>query len=451
MPTPRDQELLERRAGEREVDAIVAVLRAIFIALFAISVTLGSRTRPGSAPLLYGVVAGAVYNLLVALWYWRGFRLRGERTVIVALDLVMFSSWIYLSSDVRVAYGLFNFNFLLVGIAALWFDWTGTMLTALVASFFYLVALSRLDPTHFIANTRDALTTQIPFLFFLALVVGGLGRLQRRERERALQARALIAEHQERVRMAQELYEVLVPAEAPEMPGLDVGVRFRPYLPAGAGDYYQFVRLGERRFGFFLADISGKYASAFVKVPLVKYAFEMACREHYDPGRVLEAVNALIYEDFQPERFVSALYVIADLDQGSLVCAIAGHEPPLLVRHGRAPLRCDSSGPILGMARDIRIPVSEQALAVGDILVLCTDGVTGARNGKGDEFGDERLSELALAGSGMRLGGQQLADRVFSAVENFAPLEQRRDDVTIIVLRVDHLAPPSDAQRAAVA
>ena len=443
QPSTRTTEFTERRAAEREVDALVAVLRAIFIGLFALSVTLGPRAQLGEPlPLLYGIVAGAVYNLAVAWWYWRGRHIRGERTLIVGLDLLMFSAWIYLSGDDEMARGLFNFYFLLVGVAGLWFGGVGTMSVAVLASGLYLGALAYLNPLAIDRNLHHALTVQIPFLLFLGLVVGVLGSLQRRERERGLQARALIAEHQERVRMAQELYEVLVPAEPPQLPGLSIGARFRPYLPAGAGDYYAFAPLGPHRYGICLADIAGKYTAALTKIPLLKYASELAARQHDDPGQILRGVNDLIFDDFQPDRFVSALYLVVDLARGTLTYANAGHEPPLFLRGGEARIsHLEMGGSVLCLERDLQVPVVEVPIAVGDTLVLYTDGVTAVQNGRREEFGTTRLAEVAATGSELRLNASQLADRLFEAVDNFGPVELRRDDLTILVIRVDTLVP----------
>ena len=84
----------------------------------------------------------------------------------------------------------------------------------------------------------------------------------------------------------------------------------------------------------------------------------------------------------------------------SACLASGGHPYPLLVRAGGRAEDVIVRGTLLGVERE---PVLEQVsldLAVGDTLVLYTDGMTDARDPDGERFGEERLRAAIDAAAG---------------------------------------------------
>jgi sigma-B regulation protein RsbU (phosphoserine phosphatase) len=74
--------------------------------------------------------------------------------------------------------------------------------------------------------------------------------------------------------------------------------------------------------------------------------------------------------------------------------------------------------------------MEERELAPGDAVLLYTDGVTEARNGDGEEFGEERLLEAARQHHELPL--VELLAAVADQARRFSPDEQT-DDITLIV------------------
>jgi sigma-B regulation protein RsbU (phosphoserine phosphatase) len=72
-------------------------------------------------------------------------------------------------------------------------------------------------------------------------------------------------------------------------------------------------------------------------------------------------------------------------------------------------------------------------LALGDLVVLYTDGITEAANEAGDEFGIERLEKVVRTYNREPLVA--LAVAVDTAVEVFAEERRFADDRTLVFLR----------------
>jgi sigma-B regulation protein RsbU (phosphoserine phosphatase) len=72
-------------------------------------------------------------------------------------------------------------------------------------------------------------------------------------------------------------------------------------------------------------------------------------------------------------------------------------------------------------------------LAPGDLVVICSDGVTEARNAAGEEFGRERLIEATSGLHGAK--PDMVLERLFDVVRKFSHGTPQGDDITALVLR----------------
>ena len=119
------------------------------------------------------------------------------------------------------------------------------------------------------------------------------------------------------------------------------------------------------------------------------------------PAAVIRQLNQSIQPDMRPGMFITIFYGILDLDTNALRYVRAGHEPVLLVRKGAtAPELLGGDGLAVGLDEgavfDSLLEEREVALAPGDLVALYTDGITEARNAKGEEFGRDRLAAALM-------------------------------------------------------
>jgi serine phosphatase RsbU (regulator of sigma subunit) len=121
-----------------------------------------------------------------------------------------------------------------------------------------------------------------------------------------------------------------------------------------------------------------------------------------------------------------ALRIGAD---GNVLLANAGHIPPYL---NGEPLAMEGALP-LGMTSDLDLSVMRFKLAVGDRLVLMSDGIVEAQDVAGNLFGFDRAHDL--------LRKAKTAAELAIAAQNFG----QEDDISVISVTRTAVSKPAVA------
>jgi sigma-B regulation protein RsbU (phosphoserine phosphatase) len=140
--------------------------------------------------------------------------------------------------------------------------------------------------------------------------------------------------------------------------------------------------------------------------------------------------------------FATAYYLIADVANGRLRYATAGHPPPLhLQRRTRtvAPLHVPPhAGPALGLFGDAAYSTSECPVAQGDVVLLFTDGLFEVISPDSqEEYGQQRLISSALEHMGQPL--PDLCDALIAGVKAFAGGAPFTDDVCLLSIEFERV------------
>jgi len=130
-------------------------------------------------------------------------------------------------------------------------------------------------------------------------------------------------------------------------------------------------------------------------------------------------------------RFATMFYGSITSD-GQLSYSNAGQEPPLVVR-ADSTAWLEEGGPVLGLLSIATYAYATVPLLPGDLVVVCSDGVTEARNQAGDEFGRERLVEALVGRHGSK--PEVALEHVLGAVKLFSQGAAQADDITLLILR----------------
>ncbi|HLN13140.1 MAG TPA: SpoIIE family protein phosphatase [bacterium] len=229
------------------------------------------------------------------------------------------------------------------------------------------------------------------------------------------------------------IQQALVPTSSVELPGVIAAGRYLPSREVG-GDFYAIFPLARGQVGLAIADVTGKGIPAAALSARGRYLLEAFALDGRPPETVLARMNAVLTQDAASALFVTLFYAVVDAAAGTLRCTCAGHPAPLLLRHGASdPRPLDARGLLLGVSPDARYAATELTVHPGDLLLLFTDGITEARNADGEEFGEERLGALLVAGR--EAPPQDIADRIMRAVGAWG-VAGPKDDQALVVARV---------------
>jgi len=314
----------------------------------------------------------------------------------------------------------------------------GALVCALLACTLYVWALIGTGMTGDVS--ASVVLVQVVVLIVTAGVVSITAEIQARER-RALEAsRGALQRLSTRIRIARNVDELVRPRRLPSAAGLEVAFRFRPAARAAAGDYYDLVFLGDRRWGVCVADIRGNRELTVAYLPVFKAALRVAARREQYPALVLAEANrqvaAEIADRGESDAFVSMCYVMIDLDEGSLSYAIAGNEPPVLLRaDGQQVISLAEAGIVLGVLPDAAYEEETMPLQTGDVVVLFTDGMTEVTDRENRFLDREGLIARILENASAPTA-DAMANGVFDYVNAYGREGLRRDDMTLMVVRV---------------
>lgn len=202
-------------------------------------------------------------------------------------------------------------------------------------------------------------------------------------------------------------------------------------LPAKhvGGDLYDFNEPVEGKVGVLIGDISGKGVSAALFMAKVISDFRYLMHGCDDPGLVLSSLNKQM-SNTPRGMFLTAMYVVADMQTGNVKVSVAGHPPFLWVTPDHVKVMDLEGGPPVGIM-EIDYPANELTLAPGDRLIMVTDGVFDAKNSRGERLGFEEIVAFATRNR----QEDRLTDLIVDFVSSFTGDADRADDLTIVELR----------------
>lgn len=236
------------------------------------------------------------------------------------------------------------------------------------------------------------------------------------------------------IEIAREVQRQLFPRSLPTVPGLELAAVCRPARVV-SGDYYDFIPLGPSRVGIALADVSGKGISAALVMASLQAALHSTAMFEGQRGtaELVSRLSRHLFTNTPEERYATLFYAVYDAEAKTLTYTNAGHLPPMVVSDGRVQ-QLDQGGTVVGLFENSLYAECTLLIEPGSLLVAFSDGLTEPANIYGEEFGVERLRSEVLRQRGAPAA--QLAEKLISAVEQWAGTPEQADDITLVVARM---------------
>jgi len=168
---------------------------------------------------------------------------------------------------------------------------------------------------------------------------------------------------------------------------------------AVGGDYFDYIKhsdMMEERLGVVIGDCASKGLPAAIQALFVSGAMRMGMSFSSRISHLFARLNALIFDTFPYERFVTLCYCELTLSSNRLVLyANAGHCSPIHYRPAVDNFKfLEPTGGFLGIIEDQKFELENIRMHSGDVLVLYTDGISEAQDADGNFYGEERICRL---------------------------------------------------------
>ena len=246
---------------------------------------------------------------------------------------------------------------------------------------------------------------------------------------------ALEKERMEReLEMARGIQRSLLPDAPPVIPGYQLAVSNTPCFEVG-GDYYDFLSLGPQTLLLVIADVEGKGVSSALVMSNLQATLRALVTHLHSLEVLALSLNEMICNDTKSKKFLSIFLGLLDTRRNGLHYINAGHVPPVIVNGETGEYQLlQAGGTVVGLFPDSEYARGSAKLRVGDILVLCTDGVTEPCNLEEEEFGSERMADCVSRHR--HLSADAIVNAVLGEVCEFSLGGVHTDDRVLMVLKV---------------
>jgi len=237
---------------------------------------------------------------------------------------------------------------------------------------------------------------------------------------------------------ASKLQQMLMPKSEPQVDGYDIAGRSISCDETG-GDYYDFINpeeWGQDKIGIVVADVIGHGISAAILMTSVRASFRERILSPGNGIAIVSDVNKRLVQDIEAlNLFITMFYSEIDLKEKCFRWVHAGHESAL--SYNPVADTCDilgGEGVPLGVMKDWIFEEANIPLRSGQIILIGTDGIKEACNRENEHFGNERL-QMVIKDNHTR-SAKQILDAVYDALEEFRGSAERKDDETMVVVKV---------------
>lgn len=237
---------------------------------------------------------------------------------------------------------------------------------------------------------------------------------------------------QEKLRLARDVQQRLLPQESPAIDGYDVAGRSEPTEAVG-GDYFDFPVDRGGMPGIVVGDVSGHELAASIVLAQTRAYLRAVATAHDEPAAMLTELNRFLNADVLDQWFVTMFYVRLEPETGRLTYVGAGHEARIVRADGTEEPLPSTCSPLGMMDAPPASGAEQPVLQPGDLLLVTSDGVNEAVDEANEQFGWPRAIDVAA--TNLARPTQDIVDAIFTAVEDFRTSPTPLDDITVVVLK----------------
>ncbi len=250
---------------------------------------------------------------------------------------------------------------------------------------------------------------------------------------------------QQDLKAAEYLQRALLPQTGLSVPGLKLAHYF--HAASGvAGDTFNILPLTGHQVAFYHIDVAGHgVRSAMLSFNISRLLSDPNTREAIcwsvdelgqphpaPPVEVVDRLNARSQCGDDCKDYFTMIYGVLDLENGDGVFCQAGHPHPVIIPERGAPKQLGSGGLPVGLFETPDFEQSSFKLAVGDRLVVLSDGLFSCPLKNGRLFDSQILTSLMCKLKTTPL--DKLQNKIQTIITNLILDRPAEDDISIMVM-----------------
>ena len=231
---------------------------------------------------------------------------------------------------------------------------------------------------------------------------------------------------------ARRVQSLLLPQEAPEISGLEIGMGMRPAREV-TGDIYDVFEIEEKVALIAFGDSSGKGAAAALYGAMVSGLLRSMAYRRLSPAKMMKVLNDRLCERRVDGQYVTLLLVRWDAVAKNLTFASAGGGLPFLMRDGKAT-QLHLEGVPLGLLENREYDETVTEVQSGDLIGLFSDGFEDQPNAEGVSFGQTQLKRSFQRHK--KIAPALMFEKVLADMDKFRGATPVHDDQSALVVKV---------------
>jgi len=286
---------------------------------------------------------------------------------------------------------------------------------------------------------QRSLAQQITVGAILAMIIIAALIYNRIQSQRKFEKEELMRKNEE-LEQARKVQLSLLPKKPYTSESFDVIGKMITATEVG-GDYYDFIKLDDKRMLIAFGDATGHGMTAGMMVTITKVALlnNLALlKDSNDVVPVARAINESILSSVSVKGIGMALQLcVIDASTNTLSMTSCGMPYPMIVETATGLLIAPViRQPPLGFMRGTKMELTQIPFSAANLLVLASDGILERFNKAKEEYGQDRLNGLLKSRVPAHTNLLSLLDIIFQDAEIHAESIPHHDDMTALCARM---------------
>lgn len=237
---------------------------------------------------------------------------------------------------------------------------------------------------------------------------------------------------QEQLNIAKDIQSRLLPKDFPRTENFEVYAKTVPAIFVG-GDYYDIVKREDGKYLIVFADVSGKSVPAALLMSSIRTIVRNFGVYSEPVLSFAKKINRMITNDTPEDQFTTMILMVFDPQKLEVEVCNAGHNPMIVISKNDVK-KVDATGIPFGIIEDFEYEAVNIKLKSGDLIFIYTDGISEARNDKGEEFGHDRI--IAYLTEKNTNNAKIIVEKLIDQVMQFSTGVNQHDDITAMAIKI---------------